>query len=250
MPPLPKCQRLGYVAGMSRGKQKQPPSALAGLFEELEAGEAWEGPWTERQRRFAISYLRHGVGARAVREAGYNCKTEHAADCAVILLRRPHVKAFIQEHQRAARKRLEVTAERTLGELAAIGYANLGRIVRFVTPPVDPLADPDVPAPAAVPVLALEEATEADLAAVQEIEFKPDGSIKVKLAPKTPALDLLGKHLKLFTDRLEVEGQIDIASTIQEARQRARARRAAQGATNDNASGDDGGGGADPAGNG
>src|SRR5690348_10392749 len=77
LPPLPERHRLSYVAGMSRGKHKQPASALEGLFEDLEAGETWDGPWTERQRRFVISYLRHSNGARAVREAGYKCKFEH-----------------------------------------------------------------------------------------------------------------------------------------------------------------------------
>jgi phage terminase small subunit len=71
-------------------------------------------------------------------------------------------------------------------------------------------------------------------AAIQEITVDTTGGAgdgerklvlrtKFKLAPKRESLELLGKHLRLFTDKLEVSGSITLADAIAEARKRAKA---------------------------
>jgi hypothetical protein len=47
-------------------------------------------------------------------------------------------------------------------------------------------------------------------------------TIKVKAHSKLEALEKLGKHLKLFTNRVELNGGLDIASNLSAARRRAR----------------------------
>ena len=44
---------------------------------------------------------------------------------------------------------------------------------------------------------------------------------EVKFWPKIQSLELLGKHLKLFTDRLEVEGEVTLADAVRRGRRRA-----------------------------
>jgi hypothetical protein len=45
-------------------------------------------------------------------------------------------------------------------------------------------------------------------------------SIKIKAHSKLDALEKVGKNLRLFTDKLEVSGSIDIASRLSAARRR------------------------------
>lgn len=44
--------------------------------------------------------------------------------------------------------------------------------------------------------------------------------VRIKLADKNRSLELLGKYLKMFTDRVEVSGVQDLAQQIAEARTR------------------------------
>jgi hypothetical protein len=184
------------------------------------------GEWTERQRRFAIAYLRHGIGARAVREAGYQTTMEGSAGYAWWLLKQPHIAAFVREKQAAMRGALEIDANTVLGELAKVGFFNMGRIVE-----IDEHG----------PKINLEEATTADMAAISEIEvrettqriagtddYETVRTIRIKAAPKQPALEALGRNLKLFKDQLELSGTVNVAETIVAARQRLAAARKAE----------------------
>jgi hypothetical protein len=47
-------------------------------------------------------------------------------------------------------------------------------------------------------------------------------TIKSKAHSKLDALEKLGKNLRLFTDKLEMSGGLDIASNLSSARRRAR----------------------------
>ena len=46
------------------------------------------------------------------------------------------------------------------------------------------------------------------------------GNFFLKISPKTPSLDQLGKHFKLFTDKLELSGNVSLAERIKAARER------------------------------
>ncbi|MGF9763929.1 hypothetical protein AAII07_53335 [Microvirga sp. 0TCS3.31] len=89
----------------------------------------------------------------------------------------------------------------------------------------------------------LTEADAAHLAALSEIQIEertikgrdgePDTiarTIKIKAHSKLDALEKLGNNLKLFTDKLEVSGGLDIASQLSPARRRARMDAGAAGA--------------------
>jgi phage terminase small subunit len=189
-------------------------------LKDLEAKE-----FTELQRLFVRAYLRHRDAARAVREAGYGCKFENARAIGHRLLQRPHIKAFIEARTAELLEELDISANSVLGELARIGRANIAKI----------MVQPDDGGP---PQFDLANADENLMRAIQEVTIttrmlppeEKDGEpieqreVKIKLAGKTEALGLLGKHLKLFTDKVELSGSVDIAAGVQRARDVARQR--------------------------
>src|SRR5437879_5316168 len=101
--------------------------------------------------------------------------------------------------------KLEITAEKVLNELALMGFANMFDYVQ-ITPGGEAYVD-------------LSKITREQAAAIQEITVDETGGgsgdnkreavqrTRFKLASKRDSLELLGKHLKLFTDKHEIAGQ-------------------------------------------
>jgi phage terminase small subunit len=206
---------------MARGKAKNLGAPLAGLLPDDDLG---PGNWSDRQRKFVHCYLRHGNGARAVREAGYSGKPENADRIAWKLRNDPrfaHVREAIDRREAEMQARLKVGAERVLEELSKVAFFSLADVLVIQE---DGTASLD-----------LTEADAAHLAALGEIQIEertikgqdgePDAvarTIKVKAHSKLDALEKLGKNLKLFTDKLEMSGGLDIASRLTAARRRAK----------------------------
>jgi len=134
-----------------------------------------------QQKRFVTEYLQTPVGVDAARAAGYSERSIRAI--AHQLLNNPEVQAAIAEGQAKLAKRHEITVDRVLQELAAIGFANLA----------DFLVDGRIN---------LANITRAQYAAVAEVTVDTVGEnvvrTKLKLHDKRAALVDLGKHLGLF----------------------------------------------------
>lgn len=149
------------------------------------------GELTERQKRFVREYLVCLNATEAARRAGYSKR--NAQDAGNSNLNRPHVKAAIQKAMDERAKRLEVKADRVLQELAKIAFADIKDFVYFGRDGV-----------------LLKEDSEVDgtvLAEITETVSRAGLRTHVKLHDKLKALDLLGRHLKLFTERHEVTGK-------------------------------------------
>ena len=91
--------------------------------------------------------------------------------------------------------RTGVTADRVVMELAKVAFVNAGDVIDADDATLNPDATPE------------------DLAAIQSIKVKTFGDDgverEIRLADKLKALELLGRHLGLFDDRLRVEGKLD-----------------------------------------
>ena len=97
-------------------------------------------------------------------------------------------------------RRTGITADRVLQELARIGFVN----------PLDVID----PSDAAV----LRSANADDVAAIASVKFKvipgkngEDGfEREVRLHDKVKALELMGKHLGMFTDKFDLTGNVPV----------------------------------------
>ena len=150
---------------------------------------------TEKQKIFADEYLIDLNATRAYRVAYPSVKKdETAAVAAARMLRNVKVAAYIQKRMQQRQERTEITQDRVLQELAAIAFA---RATDFAEVKSDRVIIKDTA-----------ELTEQQIRAIAGIKEGKFG-IEVKLNDKEKALELLGRHLGMFKDRVEVSGLED-----------------------------------------
>lgn len=147
---------------------------------------------TEKQKIFADEYLIDLNATRAYRVAYPSVKKdETAAQAGSRMLRNVKVASYIQERMEERQKRTEITQDRVLEELAAIAFAKAtdyaevkeGQVIIKDTANLD-------------------KQQARAIAGIKEGKF----GIEVKLNDKEKALELLGRHLGMFKDKLEVSG--------------------------------------------
>jgi len=150
---------------------------------------------SDRQQRFVLEYLVDGNATQAYIRAGYAARGQSASACAEKLLRNAEVKTAIDEGMSKTLGRLEITRERVLAELARIAFGNKRALMKW-GPHGLRLNDSE----------GLDDDDIAQVAEVSETTTKDGGSLKLKTHDKVKALELLGRHLVLFTDKSEVTG--------------------------------------------
>jgi phage terminase small subunit len=166
---------------------------------------------TPKQKLFVTEYLIDLNATKAAERAGYSAKTAQVQGSR--LLSNAMVSAAIAEKQGKRFEKLEITAERVLAELALIGFANMLDYISVGengTARVD-LSNLTREQAAAISEITVEEFTERT---GEDGEGKPIFEnvkrTKFKLTDKRGALVDLGRHLKLFTDKREISGQVDL----------------------------------------
>lgn len=74
-------------------------------------------------------------------------------------------------------------------------------------------------------ILALNKLPDSVAAAMTEVSQSPRGEVKLKLVAPDRAVELAGRHLGMFRDKVEVSGDIGISTRLAAARQRASSRK-------------------------
>lgn len=172
---------------------------------------------TEKQQLFCDEYLIDLNATQAAIRAGY--KEKYAHTNANKLLQNTTIAEYIAERKQDRVERTEITQDMVLKELANIAFSNAADFARVVEKQamVDangktiPLVDTDgkpVMYRTVEPVLT-EELTEEQKRALSVIKRGRDG-FEVKPYDKVKALELLGKHLGMWTDKVEVEAVIPV----------------------------------------
>lgn len=176
---------------------------------------------TAKQQRFCDEYLVDLNATQAAIRAGYSEK--RASEQAYQLLQKTTVQEYIQKRQRDRIARTEITQDFVLNELMAIASVNATDYARIVeknaTAEVegqliqlyDANGNPAVYR-TVEPVLT-EELTETQKKALAVIKRGRDG-FEIKPYDKVRVLELLGKHLGMWTDRVEQQIDMDLNITV------------------------------------
>lgn len=145
---------------------------------------------TDKQQCFVDEYLIDLNATQAAIRAGYSAKT--ADRIGPELLGKTCVSEAISKKMAARSRRTGVNAERVVLELAKVAFAKMTDIVDS-NGRIKEDASPD------------------DLACIESIKYKESdneygGSVEreVKIASKLKALELLGKHLGMWSDKFNV----------------------------------------------
>lgn len=144
-----------------------------------------------RQQIFSDEYLIDLNITQAAIRAGFSPKT--AAQQGSRLLKSVKVRTYVDIKMAERSRRTGITQDRVLQELARVGFVNVADLV-----------DPDT-------AQVRDGATKDDLAVIQGVKVKRSwtegGSSverEIKVADKNKALELMGRHLGMFNDKLDV----------------------------------------------
>jgi phage terminase small subunit len=162
-----------------------------------------------KQELFARAYVANGLnGAQAAIAAGFAKKSARVT--ASRLLTNANVKALIAELTSARAKKLDISADWVLGELRKLAGYDAGSVFED-DGALKPISQWDVSARAALVGLDHEKLFEH----FGSGQAKHVGTTrKIKLADKLRALELLGRHLKLFTDVVKHEGLDNLSERV------------------------------------
>lgn len=164
----------------------------------------------EQQERFCREFILDLSATKAAVRAGY--KEHSATQGASRLMTNELVMARIQTLMNERAKRSEITADTILHELLRLARVDIGDVYDengYL------LNVKDIPEDARRAIAGIDVFVERDHDGVPIGETK-----KIRFYDKTKALELIGKHLKLFTDRIEVSGSIGLAERLAKARKR------------------------------
>lgn len=146
---------------------------------------------TDKQKIFADEYLIDLNATRAYRVAYPSVKKdETAAQAGSRMLRNVKVAKYISDRMKERQERTEVTQDRVVQELAASAFAKATNYVeirggRVVIKDTSQLEDNQIRA----------------IAGIKE----GANGIEIKLNDKEKALELLGRHLGMWNDKLDIK---------------------------------------------
>ena len=153
---------------------------------------------TEKQKLFCDEWLKDMNGTRAYKVAYKSTKSDHvAATNAGRLLRNAEVQKYIQEKQKEREKRTEITQDMVLKELAKLAFTDRTGIVQIKKGNAG-----DV-----VVIKSTDDLTEEQKALISGIKETKFG-IEVTFYNKEKSLELIGRHLGMFNDKLQLTGEI------------------------------------------
>ena len=168
---------------------------------------------TPKQEQFCQEYLVDLNGTQAALRAGYSENT--AAEQASRLLIKSKVVDRIQKLMDARSERVKINSDFILMELYKIASADLS------------LAYDDkgtlkniheIPEHVRKAIAGIEVYQEFEGAGKER--YHAGDTTKIKMWDKIKSLELLGKHLEMFTDKVKVSGNIGLAERIAKARKR------------------------------
>ncbi|MDY5795471.1 MAG: terminase small subunit [Fusobacterium gastrosuis] len=151
---------------------------------------------------FVKEYLKDLNQTQAYIRAGYKVKNENvAAVYASKLLRKPKVQEKIQKAMAEREKRTEITQDRVLKEISNLAFTDRTGIVnlnnnRLIIKNFDELTPEQ----------------KACISGVKETKY----GIEVTFYNKEKALEMLGRHLGMFNDKVKIDGEMTVNNPFTE----------------------------------
>lgn len=142
---------------------------------------------TKKQKIFVEEYLIDLNATQAAIRAGYS--TETAGSIGAENLKKPEISRAIAKAMAERSKRMGISQDRVLRELAKIGFSNIEDVVDIDTAKIK------------------EGAKKDDLSCIQSVKVKPNEfgtEREIKMYDKRAALVDIGKHLGMFQNNLNV----------------------------------------------
>lgn len=148
---------------------------------------------TKKQKRFCEEYLIDLNATQAAIRAGYSPDTAGAIGAEN--LTKPEIQRAVAQAMAERSRRTGVNAERVVLELAKVAFVNVGNVIDATDATLKEGAAPE------------------DLAAIQSIKVKDMGEMgierEIRMADKLKALELLGRHLGMFNDKMRLDAKLD-----------------------------------------
>ena len=150
---------------------------------------------TANEKDFAEKYVIYYNAAQAMRESTYQW-AEHNTDQASRILNRPRVRAYLDFLEKAKMERLRLSQDRVLLEASHMAFAN-----------AQDFYDEDGNL---IPPHKLRRDLAASITEVTTKVIESEGDnqvleVKYKIHDKKGALELIGKNMKMWTDKVENE---------------------------------------------
>lgn len=170
---------------------------------------------TPKQEMFVKEYLVDLNATQAAIRAGYKEKT--AAAIGAENLTKPKIKTEIDRAIEKRSERTEITADWVVTQLAKIAEVDITNFTAFgrrdvpvmgaFGPVYEGEGDNKQLVMKTVNYVDFKESGEVDGTLIAEVKQGKDGA-SVKVMDRMKALELLGKHLGMFTDKTEITGNL------------------------------------------
>lgn len=145
---------------------------------------------TDKQKRFCEEYLIDLNATQAAIRAGYK-----NADVGRRLVTKSHVSEYIEKLKAERSQRTEITADRVLAELAAIAFSDRTDIAKIEDGGVVTFTPTDQ----------LDKDAKKTISGIENGKY----GTKVTTYDKVKALELIGKHLGMFTSGADNSAALD-----------------------------------------
>jgi phage terminase small subunit len=165
------------------------------------------GKLTIKQEKY-VQGLFAGLSQREAYKEAFNCSNmadKTIDENACRLANDSKVVARIEELTNELKDRNMVTVERVLSELAKVGFADIKDYLEFGTEKTLTGYDEDGNEVYGYKqVVKAKPSVEVDGSLISEVSISQKGVFSFKLHDKMAALDKMGKHLGMFTDKIDI----------------------------------------------
>jgi phage terminase small subunit len=170
---------------------------------------------TKKEKLFVKEYIASNFnGAEAAKKAGYS--GDSASQIAYQLLQKTSVKNAINQEIQDRAFRCEIRTDMVIRELAKVAFADLKDFVSFGPTDME-IVNKDgskTIIPNGAWRIEIKDSSDVDGAVLAEVSESPKTGRKIKLHDKVKALELLGKHLGMFKEQVEVNAESGITFVI------------------------------------